>query len=118
MASSNAGQFRNDEAPEKTVWVVARDLEGELNVTVRRLDGEGRPAFRRAKRSELVRELTIPFAHREALVPGKVGKDVRKRYAFHGGYVFYPAPGCYEFTATYGGEEVIIVVDMKARGGS
>ena len=57
--------------------------------------------------------LTISNPAKESAIPGGASVDVMQAYAFIPSHLFYPTPGCYEFTVKTGSEEVRIVVDRK-----
>jgi hypothetical protein len=99
----------------KTLWVIAREAEGDLIVTGRRLDGPGNLTFSRAG-SQRSGALVIASATRErGARPTGAPTEILQQYAFWPSAVFYPSMGCWELTARIGESEVRIVQDLARR---
>lgn len=113
MVDSAYGIWQGGDKPVKTAWVVARGRAGDLRVTGRRLDGEGRTRFKKGVDAPVMEELIISNAHRGGVIPGGASSEIIREYAFHPSYVIYPSPGCWELVARAGGDEVRIIINMK-----
>ena len=97
----------------KTLWVVARDVSGDLVVEGQRLDGPGRLTFATRQGSVPSESLVIAEATtRPGVVPGGAPQEILRRYAFWPSGVYYPSLGCWELTARVGSHEVKIVQNL------
>lgn len=107
----------------KAFLFVDDDVEGDLRVTIRQLDGDGMVYFPEDRHVSRITDtklrirglppdvLIIRSAHERTRSPNPPG------IAHHGMTLIYPGPGCYQFTATIAGYTVNIVfklVDMDA----
>lgn len=103
------GDMRWDRAehPVKTLWVFSRTT-ARVRITGHRIDGEGTARFRRGQ-DEPSEDLVIADPSAESAIPGGASRDVMQAYAFIPSHVFYPSPGCWQFTIEIGGEEVRLV---------
>ena len=94
------------ELPTKTAWVIARDQPGsDLVVTGRRLGYEETLRFMPGVSAPHSDALVIKDVERLVMMPD-LPPDAFERYRFHGSYVVYPGPGCWELTARIGSHEV------------
>jgi hypothetical protein len=100
----------------KTLWVFARTSE-RVRITGRRLDGPGTLMFRRGD-DPPAKTLAIANPARESVIPGGAPPGVMRDYAFLPSTVFYPTPGCWEFTVRIGARTVRLVRDLKPTAGS
>ena len=57
--------------------------------------------------------LVITNPARQSAIPGGAPAAVLRDYVFLPSTVFYPSPGCWEFTIRIGEDEVHIVRDLK-----
>jgi hypothetical protein len=110
--STSTFGWKEDEA-EKTLWVVLRTSD-EMRIKGRRLeapgvlkiDGAGAPP---------TEERVITDPARQSVIPGGASPEIMRTYAFIPSLVFYPSPGCWEFTIRIGDAEHRIVRDLKPR---
>ena len=58
-------------------------------------------------------ELLIPNAHERRMIPGGATDEIDQKYAFRGGYAYFPAPGCWELVAKLGETSARFVVQLK-----
>ncbi len=98
----------------KTLWVVARDVEGDLVVTGSRLDGPGKVTFQ-GEQGPAISPFIIETPTRRRGVTHEAPKEVFERYAFWPSYVYYPSMGCWELRARIGESEVRIVQHLKTK---
>jgi hypothetical protein len=61
--------------------------------------------------------LVIANPARQSVVPGGAPPEIMRDYVFLPSHVFYPGPGCWEFTVRVGEEEILIVRDLKPAAG-
>ena len=97
--------------PVKTLWVLVRTSQ-DVRIRGRRLDGPGALTFRRGD-DPPADILVIADPTRQSVTPGGAPAAIMRDYAFVPSYVFYPSPGCWEFTVRIGDAEVRIVRDLK-----
>ena len=97
--------------PVKTLWVLLRTSE-EVRIRGRRLDGPGALALLRGD-DPPADILLIANPARQSVIPGGAPAAIMRDFAFIPSYVFYPSPGCWEFTVRIGDREVRIVRDLK-----
>jgi hypothetical protein len=97
--------------PVKTLWVLLRTSEA-VRIRGRRLDGPGALTLRRGD-DPPADTLVIPNPARQSVIPGGAPPEIMRAYAFLPSHVFYPSPGCWEFTIRLGEEEVRIVRDLQ-----
>ena len=64
------GRWRGANNPIKTVWVLSRAGEGELEVRGRRLDGEGALSFRIGRDGAVREALLIRDPFSRSMIPG------------------------------------------------
>lgn len=101
--------------PIKTLWVFLRTSE-EVRIAGRRLDGPGVLRLRRGGNSP-ASMLIIENPARQSVIPGGASRSIMRDYVFLPSHVFYPSPGCWEFTVRIGQEEIRIVRDLKPKAG-
>jgi hypothetical protein len=106
------GHSRDIGGPSKTLWVVARTVDGPLRVTGRRLDGAGVLSFQDGYQRPITRELVFENPAKQSVRPGGASAEVMRAYAFLPSYVIYPAAGCWEFTARLGSKEARFTIDL------
>ena len=98
--------------PSKTLWVVARTVDGPLRVTGRRLDGDGDLRFQDGYHRPITRELVFENPAQQSVRPGGASAEIMRAYAFLPSYVIYPTAGCWEFTARLGSKEARFTIDL------
>ena len=118
MVDGAYGVWQGSDKPVKTAWVASRSHQGDLLVTGRRLDGTGRALFKKGVNSPIMEEFIIPNAHKGGISPGGASSEITQEYAFHPSYVIYPSPGCWEFVAHIGNDEVKIIINLRDTGRS
>ena len=111
LVDGSNGRWPGPETPAKTVWIVARNTPGDLEVTARRLDGDGRVLFY-VRGALAVEKLSIPHADDPQMLPGGADQATLNRFSFRGSAIYYSNPGCWEFNITYHGEISRVVVSM------
>jgi hypothetical protein len=103
-----------DEA-RKTLWVLLRTSQ-EMRISGRRLDAPGVLTLTidgvDSRPTDMV---VIPDPGRRSVIPGGASPEIMRTYAFIPSLVFYPSPGCWEFTIHLGDAEYRIVRDLKPR---
>lgn len=104
-------RWTNGAHPVKTLWVFAR-TSLDVRIEGRRLDGPGALTFQRQP-DPVTEVLVITDPGRTSVIPGGAPSEVMRAYSFIPSYVFYPSPGCWEFTVRIGDDEVRIVYEMK-----
>ena len=57
--------------------------------------------------------LVVEESVRESVIPGGATADVLRAYAFIMSHVFYPVPGCWEFTVGIGSKRHKIVRNIE-----
>jgi len=97
--------------PIKTLWVLLRTSE-TVRIRGRRLDGPGVVKLRTGD-DPPTDTLVIPNRARQSATPGGASPVNKRAYVFLPSHVFYPSPGCWEFTVRIGDEEVRIVRDLN-----
>jgi hypothetical protein len=97
--------------PVKTLWVLLRTSE-EVRIEGHRLDGPGTLTLRRGD-DPPTDVFVIANPARQSAIPGGAPLEVKRAYVFIPSHVFYPSPGCWEFTVRIGQEDVHIVRDLK-----
>ena len=98
----------------KTLWVVARDVEGDLVVEGTRLDGPGEVTFS-IPPGPAVSPLVIEAASQRRGATHQAPREIFERYAFWPSFVYYPSMGCWELRARIGESEVRIVQDLSTK---
>ena len=93
--------------PVKTLWVLVQSKE-RLRITARLRDGGATAQFRQGSGS-LGSDLVVEDLARASVIPGGATQEVLRQYAFITSHVFYPVPGCWEFTVAIGGTNHTIV---------
>jgi hypothetical protein len=102
--------------PVKTVWVLLRTPE-EVRIEGRRLDAPGVLTLRRGDDAPAT-SLVIANPARQSVIPGGAPPEVMRAYAFLTSHVFYPSPGCWEFTVRIGQQTSRIVRDLEPASGA
>ena len=97
--------------PVKTLWVLLRTSEA-VRIGGRRLDGPGALTLRRGD-DPPADTLVIANPARQSVIPRGAPPEIMRAYVFLPSHVFYPSPGCWEFTVRIGEEEVRIVRDLQ-----
>jgi hypothetical protein len=110
LVDGSGGVWSGEESPVKSLWVVSAESAERVHVRGRRLDGEGRLAFRARPDGPVTDELVIPDPRAAAVVPGGATREVMASYVFVPSYILYPSPGCWTIEARVGGREVRIIV--------
>ena len=93
--------------PVKTLWVLAQSKQ-RLRITGRLLNGSATAQFRHGS-GPLTRDLVVEDLARSSVVPGGATPEMLREYAFIMSHVFYPVPGCWEFTVAIGDAKHTIV---------
>lgn len=93
--------------PVKTLWVVTR-TDRRLLIAGRRLDGPGTATFGRGSEPSAA-TLEVDDPARRSVRPGGATPDVLRAYAFIPSHVYYPSPGCWEFTVRIGDDSFTVV---------
>ncbi len=112
VVDGSYGHWRGPEALVKTAWILARDNPGDLMVTARKLDGNGRALFQSNLTADLSDRLVIANADTQQMIPGGIKRDALRKYSFRPSGVLYPSAGCWEFLVHYGKFESRIVVEL------
>jgi hypothetical protein len=107
--------WRGDE-PVKTLWVLVRTSE-QVRIEGRRLDARGRVKIRGGDDPRKRDALVIANPARQSVMPGGASPDVMRAYAFLTSHVFYPSPGCWEFTVRIGQQDYRIVRNLEPAPG-
>jgi hypothetical protein len=82
----------------KTLWMF-RTTRELVRVEGRELHSGERARFQHGGLDAPVTDaMTINDPWRESVIPGGQSWDLKNQYLFIPSYVFYPSPGCYEFT--------------------
>lgn len=113
----------NGGAVRKSFVVVTTDLSGDLVITGHQLDGEAQVLFPVQIDEEVVDASglrTIIYSP-DDLSPLKVIPNAQKEtfgtrakgYAHHPWSAYYPAPGCYQISGTYGGYTTHVIVEVR-----
>jgi hypothetical protein len=97
--------------PTKTLWVFSRAAKN-VRIEGRRLDG-GESVKLRTGDDAPSQAMVISDPAAWSVVPGGASSAVMKTYAFIPSHVFYPSPGCYEFTIRIGDRQERIVREIK-----
>jgi len=97
--------------PVKTLWVLLRTSR-DVRIRGRRLDGPGALTLRRGD-DPPADMLVIANPARQSVIPGGAPPEIMRDYIFLPSHVFYPSPGCWEFTVRVGEEEMRIVRNLK-----
>jgi hypothetical protein len=100
--------------PVKTLWVLSRTWE-VVRIGGRRLDGPGALTLRRGD-DPPADMLVMANPTKQSVTPGGAPPNVMRAYIFLPSHVFYPSPGCWEFTVHVGPEEIRIVRDLNYMG--
>ena len=112
MVDGSYGRWPGRELPVKTVWIIARNTSGDLEVTARQLDGDGTASFH-VPGANPVEKLSIPNADNLQMLPGGADQATIDKYSFRSSAIYYSNPGCWEFRISYDGARSSVVVDMK-----
>ena len=70
VVDGSGGRWRRSGTAVKTAWILARDHSGDLIVSGRRLDGEGRALFALQHGADLTDQLVIANADTQEMMPG------------------------------------------------
>jgi hypothetical protein len=106
--------WSGEREPVKTLWVLRRTSDS-VRISGRRLDGPGVARLRRG--SDTPSEtLLVANPSQESVMPGGAPQAVMRAYVFLPSHVFYPSPGCWQFTVQIAQEEFRIVRDLRVGG--
>ena len=100
--------------PAKTLWVLRRTSDS-VRISGRRLDAPGRARVRRGSDAPSD-TLLVANPSKESVTPGGAPPDVMRSYVFLPSHVFYPSPGCWQFTVHIAQEEFRIVRESRVGG--
>jgi hypothetical protein len=112
LVDGSFGRWAGPEVLVKSVWVLSREVAGDLTVEGRRLDGAGVMRFQDDRTGSRAARLVIPEARERSVQPGGSTPEVLDRYAFVMMYLVYPSAGCWELKARLGEIERRIVVEL------
>lgn len=99
--------------PVKTLWVVAQSNQ-RIEIAGRLRGGSETARFRRGS-DTIADTLIIENPRRESVIPGGATADLLREYAFIPSHVFYPVPGCWEFTVSISGAQHRLVRSVETR---
>ena len=106
-----SARWADDRVPIKTLWVLRATAE-PVRITGRRLDRPGLLTMRRGEGMPAESyEISNPGA--ESVMPGGAPAEIAREYVFLPSHVFYPSPGCWQFTIQIGREAFHVVRDLK-----
>lgn len=108
------GQFPRDIsfAGSKTLWIFK--TPGRVRVQGREINTGATTRFQhQGLDGPIGDEMVIDDARRESVLPGGATRDLLEVYAFVPSYVFYPRPGCYQFTIEIEHTTRQIVLEIK-----
>lgn len=110
----DGANWSNAEERMKTLWVFSRKASGSLQITGRRLDGEGTMRFQDGGvDGHPADALVIADPWTRSVIPGGASAEVRHAYSFIPNYVIYPSRGCWQSTVRLGAEESHITIEIK-----
>ena len=112
VVDGSFGRWRRSDTAVKTAWILARDHPGDLTVSGRRMDGEGRALFALQHGADLSDQLIIINADTQEMMPGGIETDELRKYSFRSSGVVYPSAGCWELLVRYGESESRIVLEL------
>jgi len=103
--------WSGEREPVKTLWVLRRTSD-PVRISGRRLDALGSAKLRRGSDapSDL---LFVANPSNESAIPGGAPAAVMRSYVFLPSHVFYPSPGCWQFSIRIAHEEFRIVRELK-----
>jgi hypothetical protein len=101
--------------PVKTLWVLLRTSD-DVRIDGHRLDAPGALTLRRGD-DPPADALVIANPARHSVIPGGAPPEIMRAYVFLPSHVFYPNPGCWEFTVRIGQKQWRIVRDLKSAPG-
>lgn len=113
LVGGSFGRWYGSTELVKSVWVLARDVPGDLVLRGHQRDGDGILRFQDGVDASPVDTLVVAGPNRRSVVPGGASREIMQDYAFYPMYLIYPSPGCWEVNARLGDEEVQIVVELK-----
>ncbi|MEZ5292827.1 MAG: hypothetical protein R2745_17225 [Vicinamibacterales bacterium] len=108
-----SSRWTGSASPIKTLWVLAQPTAG-IEISGRRRGGSEVATFQRGSEPPTDR-LTVADPKRDSVKPGGASADVLQAHAFIPSLVFYPVPGCWEFTVVSVGVRSRIVRNLEAR---
>ncbi len=93
---------------DKIIWTVETQVKGDLRITGQQLDGSGRLLFARTAKQQVGNNgqlIGSTFSEQPSdvwVIPAaEKGVDISPPgFQDHGVLVYYPHPGCYQYTAT------------------
>lgn len=105
LVDDGSGLWAGAGSSTKTLWVLAQPT-GRVEITGR-LQGSAKAARFQRGSGTLTEKLEVEDPRRESVRPGGAQTDLLQAYAFISSQVFYPEPGCWEFT--------VVVADVPHR---
>jgi len=108
MVDDGSGWSRG---PFKTLWVLLRDSQ-QVRISGRQLDGSGVVKLRRGDGSS-TNVLTVRDPTKESVTPGGASREIMDAYVFFPSEVYYPTPGCWEFTIRTGEHVSHVIRSLK-----
>jgi hypothetical protein len=106
--------WRGAHEPVKTLWVLRR-TSALVRISGRRLDAPGSARLRRGS-GTASDTLIVANPSEESVTPGGAPPAVMRSYVFLSSHVFYPSPGCWQFTVQIAQEEFRIVRELRVDG--
>jgi hypothetical protein len=107
----------------KSLIVVSTEVEGDLVITGHQLDGDGIVLFplqideeRQSESGEQIIIYSEDDLSTQKLIPNAqitTNSPNAPGYAHHPWSAYYPAPGCYQLSASYGGHVTNIIVEIR-----
>ncbi len=105
---------------DKTIWTLEKRVEGDLRITGKQLDGNGLLLFARTAKQQVNEKGQIlgslfdePPADAWVIPSAEQGTDNSPPgFQDHGVLVYYPHPGCYQYTATIAKHTVQIAIEV------
>ena len=117
LVDGSFGQWQGADQRVKSLWVLSRDVVGELIVTGSLAGASTRLMFQADVDGPLSNRLHIQAPDKRSVVPGVSSSEVTARYTFVPSYMVYPSPGCWSIDVRLGAEERRIVVEQRSETG-
>ena len=112
LVDGSFGMWSGPDSLMKSVWVLSRDVAGDLVVEGRRLDRPEAMRFQAAPAGSPIERVVVADARNHSVTPGGATPEIMERYAFVMMYLVYPSPGCWEINVRLGPFETRIVVEQ------
>lgn len=112
LVDGSFGLWQTAETPVKSVWVLARDVSGDLVVEGRLIGGMERVLFQSAVDGPRLERLTLEDPTNSSVAPGGATPEVLATYSFVPMYLVYPSAGCWEINVRLGSNTRQIIVEQ------